>query len=113
MIPPEQKLEMAVFIARKTGWTIEYMGSLGLWKFITIFNELYFQESQDNWDMAMMWAELKATIINTIPQGRGAKQWTYKDFLQTHRPTRDGYGREEMDEVDKMAKELGIELPDE
>ena len=111
MIPPEQKLEIVVYIARKLGWTREQIGELTLIQFVTLYNELVFQESLDRWEAQQNLAALLAAIYNTIPRSRGAKTFSVKDFYDVPRPTRGGEDKKVMDEVDTMANEAGIILP--
>lgn len=109
MISPETKLEIGVYIARKTGWTMDYIGQIPIEKLITIYGEIIFQESVDIWERNHNFATLLATICNTIP-GR-QKTFTHKDFFDVPRPTKTGKP-EEIDAIDSMAQKVGIKLPE-
>ena len=111
MIPPDQKLELVVYIARKLGWSLEVIGKLTPIQFITLYNELAYQESLDIWREQYNLAILLAAIYNTIPRGRGARTLEAKDFYNVPRPTRGGEDRKVMGEVDSKATEAGIILP--
>ena len=113
MIAPEQWLEIGVYIARKTGWTWDYIGELPVAKLVSIYSELIFQESVDKWESNRNLAEVLAAVYNTIPRQKGSKTFSAKDFYDTQQPSRDGVGKVEMDEVDSMADAIGIQLPKE
>ena len=111
MIPTEQKLEMVVFIARKLGWTRETIGKLKPDQFVSLYNELVFQESVDIWERQYNLATLLSAIYNTIPLSRGSKTFEAKDFYDIPRPTRGGEDRKVMSEIDRQAEKIGIKLP--
>ena len=113
MIPTEQKLEMVVFIARKLGWNLESIGKLNPSQFVSLYNELVFQESVDIWERQHNLATLLSAIYNTIPRSRGSKTFETKDFYDTPRPARGGEDRKIMSEIDKQAEKIGIKLPKE
>ncbi len=112
MIPPEQKLEMVVYIARKMGWSREQIGNLSPIQFVTLYNELIFQESRDRWEAQQNLAMLLAAIYNTIPKSRGGKIFSSKDFYNVPQPMGAGEGKEVMTEIDNKAIEAGIILPE-
>ncbi len=111
MIPPEQKLEMVVYIARKLGWAREDIGKLTLRQFVELFNELIFQESVDKWESQYNLAMLLAAIYNTIPKSRGGKTFSAKDFYDMPKPSKGGEDKQVMTEVDQEANKAGIILP--
>ena len=113
VISNEQKLEMVVYIARKTGWSREDIGKMTPLQFVQIYNELAFQESLDTWRQQHNLATILAAIYNTISRGRGARTLEAKDFYDVPQPTRGGQDRKVMAEVDKQAIEAGITLPKE
>lgn len=113
MIPPEQKLEMIVYIARKLGWSLDTIGQLTPVKFVNLYNELIFQESLDKWESQQNLALLLAAIYNTIPKTRGGKTFSAKDFYDVPMPTKGGEDKKIMSDVDSKATEAGIILPKE
>lgn len=110
MISLETKLEIGIYIARKTGWTLDYIGEIPIDKLISIYGELVFQESAERWEWNYNFATLLATICNTIPGRR--KTFTHKDFFDVSKPSKTGKP-EEIDVIDSMAQKAGIRLPEE
>lgn len=111
MIPPEQKLEIVVYMARKFGWSLRDIGKLTPSQFVSLYNELMFQESVNKWEERQNLAILLAAIYNTIPKSRGSKTFSAKDFYDIPRPTRGKEDERVMTEVDSRAGEAGIILP--
>ncbi len=111
MISEEQRLEMAVYVTRKTSLNLEDISRLRLDKLIAFYNELVFQESQDKWEQNHNLAVILASIYNTT-QGR---QHTYKEteFYDVQKPTKGTQDKLVMDEVDEIAKREGFILPEE
>ena len=109
MFSTEQLTEAVMYLSRKTSWTRTEILELTIEQLIEAINELRFQESLDEWDFNMNIAEILAAIYNTIP-GR-MKALHGKDFMNIPRPTRDGYGREEMEDGDSKARKMGIKIP--
>jgi hypothetical protein len=111
MIPEEERLEIAVYITRKTSLNLDDISKLRLDKLIAFYNELTFQESQDKWEQNHNMSVILASIYNTM-QGR---QHTYKesDFYDVQRPTKGTQDKKNMDEVDEIAQREGFILPEE
>jgi hypothetical protein len=101
-------IEQIVYIARKLGWTLPEIGNLTPKQFNAIIQELYFQESVEEYRKQYSTASLLAAIYNTIPQKSGHKPLQAKDFLDGDMPTRDG---KQPSPVDELAKKKGIKLP--
>jgi len=101
--------ESIVYLLRKTSLTRTEIGKLKPDQFNAIVNEVYFQESVDEWCKMHSVASILAAIYNTIPQKPGHKALTAKDFLQGDMPTRGG--KRPDSNVDILAKQKGIILP--
>jgi len=99
---------MVVYIARKTHWQLNEIRSLMPNQLVEIYNEARFQDEVERWERNTNLAALLAAIHNCIPGRR--QTFTVKDFYDYHIPTRDGYGREEMDEIDTLAQKHGITI---
>jgi len=107
IIPP---IEYQIYLARKLGWSLSDIGKIHDPKaFYTILNEVYFQESQDEYRKMHSIASILAAIYNTIPQKPGHKALTSKDFLSGDMPTREGKRLDTNIEI--LAKQKGIILP--
>mgnify|MGYP001599216071 CR=1 FL=1 len=80
--------ESVVYLARKLHWTREQIGALSPAQFNEILNEVYFQESVEDYHRQHSTACLLAAIYNTIPR-KTNKALTAKDFIKGEAPTRD------------------------
>ena len=108
MIDEEQRNGMIIFLSRKLHWTRREIGSLTPAQFITIYNELTYQESLDKWEAQTNLATLLAAIYNTIPRAKGSRPFTTEDFYRAKRPERIS---QHLEIKDGMIEELGIRLP--
>ena len=100
--------ESIIYIARKLKWSRAEIGQLSPVQFNNLLNELYFQESVDEWRKMHSVATLLAAIYNTIPRKKGSRPVKAKDFLSSEMPER--HHKQEKT-VDQMAEDKGIKLP--
>lgn len=100
--------EGIVYLLRKTNLTRSEIGKLSPVQFNAILNELYFQESVDEYRKQYAVASIMAAIYNTIPRKRGSKILKSDDFLSGDMPER--YPKQP-DSLEKMATDKGIKLP--
>ena len=100
--------ESVVYLARKMGWTREEIGRLTPRQFSELLNELYYQESVDEYRRQHSTASLMAAIYNTIPRKRGSKIFKAEDFLGSGMPERNPKPE---DSLETMANQRGITLP--
>ena len=98
--------ESVVYIARKLGWSREFIGTLTPNQFNEILGELYFQESIDEWRRLQSIASILAAIYNTIPRKRGSKVYKASDFLGDM-PERNP----KEDSLETIANQRGVKLP--
>ena len=99
--------EQVVYLARKLHWTRAEIGQLSPIQFNALLEELYYQESVDEWRKMHTVATLLAAIYNTIPRkNRGALK--AGDFLSGGIPQREV---KKADSLDKLASDKGIRLP--
>jgi hypothetical protein len=98
--------EQKIYLMRKTTLTRLDIGHLTPRQFITIYNEVRFQEAQEEYREAHNIALLLAAIANTVPR-KGGKSYKAEDFLSGAAPSRNPQTKE----LDELAKEKGIKLP--
>ena len=101
--------EAVVYIARKLKWSRAEIGQLSPMQFNDLLNELYYQESVDDWRRMHSVANILAAIYNTIPRKKGSRPVKAKDFLSSDMPERHPKSEKT---VDQMAEDKGIKLPD-
>lgn len=90
--------EAICYLLRKTSLTLQDIGKLTPAKFKAILEEVYYQESVDNYIQMQHLASLLAAIYNTIPRKWG-NVLTSKDFLQGEEPKRNGNGQLDEEKV--------------
>ena len=100
--------EGIVYLLRKTNLNREDIGKLSPVQFNAILNELYFQESVDEYRLQHSVASILAAIYNTIPRRQGSKTLKASDFLPGDMPDRNP---KKVNSLEKMAEEKGIKLP--
>jgi hypothetical protein len=107
----EQKLEMVITIASKTGWSREDIGLLSPLQFLKVYNEVQFQNSIDKWEVQYNLANVISAIYNTIPRSKGSQPVTAEQIYPTLRPVRDGEIQRKKETLESQAEDIGIKLP--
>ena len=102
-------IEIIVYLLRKTSLTRSEIGKLKPDQLNAIVEEVFYQESIDEFRKQHGIASILAAIYNTIPQKPGHKALTAKDFLTGDMPTRGG--KRPDTNIDILAKQKGIILP--
>ena len=101
----EQELAAVVYIARKLHWTRHEIGCLTPAQFNALFEELQFQEIQEQYRHDYSVATILAAIYNTIPT-KSRKTYKPKDFIGTA-PKR----KSQAESIEKLARGKGIKFP--
>jgi len=101
--------EAIVYLARKLHWSLKEIGELTPKQFNEIMEELQFQEAQERYRQDHAVASILAAIANTIPS-KSHRTYKARDFLSYPEPKRKNEREKSLEE---LAKEKGIELPQE
>lgn len=103
LIPP---FECRIYLLRKTSFTWKEIHKLEYSEFWEIYNELIFQESQENWAREHDVATVLTMIANTIPRKKGARASKLTDFFNVPYPS-----KEKKDDIEELAEKHNIRLP--
>jgi hypothetical protein len=93
--------EMVVFVARHTGWSLEYIRGMELGQLRSFSDELHYQVAQEAYNAAYPVALLITTRL---------KDATVEDILGP-RPGRADETESKEADIWKLAKKAGIKLP--
>jgi hypothetical protein len=96
--------EPIVYLLRKTNLSLKEIGGLTPQQLSAIVNEVYFQESVDDYRTQHSVASILAAIYNTIPR-KSHKPFKASDFLGGEMPSRNPKT------LDQLADRHGIKLP--
>lgn len=97
--------EAIVFIARETGWTLEYIRSIPLAALKSFLAELRYQKAMDEYRAAANTALVICTMANLWSKGK----YKTSDFLGE--PPMRGKTIEGETELWQLIKELGLRIP--
>lgn len=101
--------EIYAYLARKTSWSRKDLQELHPTQLLSFYNEVVFQELQEEWRNQNNIATVLAAIYNTIPRKRGSKSLTAKDFFDVERPTKQ---EKKKDVITELAETVNIKLPE-
>jgi len=102
--------EIYAYLARKTSWGRKELRELHPAQLLEFYNEVVFQESQEEWRNQNNLANILAAIYNTIPRKKGSKTLNAKDFFEVEKPMRQG--EKKKDVITELAETVGIRLPE-
>ncbi len=100
-------IESQVYLLRKTNLTSADILHIHPAHLAEILQEVYFQESQEEWRTQHSVASLMAAIYNTIPRKKGSRPIKASDFLQSEMPSR----APKESAVDNLADKYKVSLP--